>query len=61
MHAQVITFGLSDITEEQFHGAVAADAQIFANMPGLLAKTWLRNPDTNTYGCLLYTSDAADE
>jgi heme-degrading monooxygenase HmoA len=57
MHAQVITFGLSDITEEQFHETVAAQAQTFANMPGLLAKTWLRNPETNTYGGLYLWAD----
>jgi hypothetical protein len=57
MHAQVITFGLSGITEEQFHEACGADAQIFANMPGLLAKVWLRSPETNTYGGLYLWAD----
>jgi hypothetical protein len=52
MHAQVVTFGLNDITEEQFHDAVEADAQAFANMPDLLGKVWLRDPETNTYGGL---------
>jgi Putative mono-oxygenase ydhR len=52
MHAQVITFGLNGITEEQFREACGADAQTFANLPGLLAKIWLRNPETNTYGGL---------
>jgi hypothetical protein len=52
MHAQVITFGLKDITEEQFKGAVSADVPVFAAMPGLLAKVWLRDPETNTYGGL---------
>jgi Putative mono-oxygenase ydhR len=57
MHAQVVTFGLSGITEEQYHEAVGADAQMFANLPGLLAKVWLRNPETNTYGGLYLWAD----
>jgi heme-degrading monooxygenase HmoA len=57
MHAQVITFGLNDITEEQFHDAVAPDAQMFANLPGLISKVWLRNPETNTYGGLYLWAD----
>jgi Putative mono-oxygenase ydhR len=52
MHAQVITFGLNGITEEQFHEACGADAPTFASLPGLLAKIWLRDPETNTYGGL---------
>jgi hypothetical protein len=57
MHAQVITFGLSGITEEQYREACGADAQTFANLPGLLAKIWLRNPETNTYGGLYLWAD----
>ena len=50
MHAQVITFGLNGITEEQFRGACEADVPTFASLPGLLAKIWLRDPESNTYG-----------
>src|SRR5262245_38702245 len=57
MHAQVVTFGLKDITEEQLHGALEADAQVFANMPGLVSKTWLRDSETNTYGGLYLWAD----
>jgi heme-degrading monooxygenase HmoA len=57
MHAQVVTFGLNGITEEQFHGAAEADAPTFATLPGLLAKTWLRDPETNTYGGLYVWAD----
>jgi len=62
MHAQVITFGLSAITEEQFHQAAEADAPMFAALPGLLTKIWLRDPETNTYGGLyLWTDQEAYE
>ncbi len=57
MHAQVVTFGLNGITEEQFQEASRADTPTFANLPGLLAKIWLRNPETNTYGGLYLWAD----
>jgi hypothetical protein len=57
MHAQVITFGLNGITEEQFREACGADAPTFASLPGLLAKIWLRDPETNTYGGLYLWAD----
>ena len=57
MHAQVVTFGLKDITEEQFVEVCGADAPTFASLPGLLAKVWLRDPETNTYGGLYLWAD----
>jgi heme-degrading monooxygenase HmoA len=57
MHAQVVTFGLSGITEDQFRDAAAADAPMIATLPGLLGKFWLRDPETNTYGGLYLWAD----
>ena len=57
MHAQVVTFGLNGITEEQFHEASGADAPMFANLPGLVVKFWLRDPETNTYGGVYIWAD----
>ena len=57
MYAQVVTFGLNGITEEQFRDAAGADAPAFATMPGLLGKVWLRDPETNTYGGLYIWAD----
>jgi heme-degrading monooxygenase HmoA len=57
MHAQVITFGLNGINEKQFRDAAGADAPTFAAMPGLLAKFWLRDPETNTYGGMYIWAD----
>jgi hypothetical protein len=57
MHAQLITFGLNGITEEQFREACGADAPTFAALPGLLGKIWLRDPETNTYGGLYLWAD----
>lgn len=57
MHAQVVTFGLEGITEDQFQEASAGLTPTFANLPGLLAKVWLRDPETNTYGGLYLWAD----
>ena len=57
MHVQVVTFGLNGITEEQFHEAAGADAPTFATLPGLLAKIWLQDPETNTYGGVYLWAD----
>ena len=57
MHAQLVTFGLNGINEEEFHEAAGVDAQAFENMPGLLAKLWLRDPESNTYGGLYIWTD----
>jgi hypothetical protein len=57
MHAQVVTFGLNGITEEQFREACGADAPTFAGLPGLVAKIWLRDQEMNTYGGLYLWDD----
>ena len=57
MHVQVVTFELNGITEEQFHQAAGADAPMFATLPGLLGKIWLRDPETNTYGGVYLWAD----
>ena len=50
MHIQIINFGLKDISEEQYSGQVESVAPAFAELPGLVSKTWLANEETNTYG-----------
>jgi hypothetical protein len=57
MHVQVVTFGLKDISEEQFQEVAGGDAPAFVAMPGLLGKVWLRDPETNTYGGLYLWAD----
>jgi heme-degrading monooxygenase HmoA len=53
----VVTFGLNGITEEQFHEASSAETKTFANLPGLLAKFWLRDPEKGTYGGVYIWAD----
>lgn len=50
MHVLIINFRLSDMTEEGYRAACAELAPEFAQLPGLLAKIWLNDPATGTYG-----------
>jgi len=50
MHIQIITFSLEGISEEIYRQQVEAVASAFANLPGLVSKTWLANEETSTYG-----------
>lgn len=62
MHVQIITFRLADMTEEGYRAACAQLAPAFAELPGLLAKVWLTDPATETYGGVyLFTDRAAME
>lgn len=50
MHVLIITFRLAGISEADYRGQCDAIAPAFANLPGLVSKTWLANEETNTYG-----------
>jgi hypothetical protein len=50
MHLQVITYTVSGMTEAEWQRATEPAAPIIGAMPGLIAKTWLADPATNTYG-----------
>ncbi len=50
MHIQIINFGLKGISDEEFRRHCEAVALAFAELPGLISKYWLANPETNTYG-----------
>ncbi len=50
MHVQIVNFSLRDISKEDYHKQCEAIASAFANLSGLVSKTWLANPETNTYG-----------
>jgi hypothetical protein len=50
MHAQVITFQLKTLSQDDYAKMCVEVAPIIAQQPGLLAKVWLGNPETNTYG-----------
>lgn len=59
MHVQIITFHLADMTEEGYRDARVGFAPAYAGLPGLLAKIWLADPGTNTYGGVYLFRDRA--
>jgi heme-degrading monooxygenase HmoA len=57
---QLVTFRLDEgLTEEQYREGCREETAVFAGMPGLLGKVWLRDPDTGTYGGLYLWRDRA--
>ena len=49
MEALVVTFK-PPASQEQFPAATAEHAPLFAELDGLLAKIWIANPESGTYG-----------
>ncbi len=50
MHVLIITFSLKGLSDEEYRFHCEAIAPAFAQLPGLVSKTWLANAETNTYG-----------
>lgn len=50
MHIQVVTFHLKGLTGEDYLGACNQLAPAIAQVPGLISKAFIANPETNTYG-----------
>jgi hypothetical protein len=50
MHVQIVNFSIKGISEGDYRRQCDAIASTFANLPGLVSKTWLADPETNTYG-----------
>jgi hypothetical protein len=59
MHIQVITFKLDGIDEAAYRAHAERSAPAFAALPGLRAKIWLANAETNTYGGIYTWDDVA--
>jgi heme-degrading monooxygenase HmoA len=57
MHVQVVTYGLRGITEDEYLEACQEETATFAGIAGLLAKLWLRDRDTKTYGAVYLWRD----
>lgn len=57
MHIQIVNFGLNGISDKDYQLACQDETEPFATMPGLLAKIWLRNADSNIYGGLYFWRD----
>jgi hypothetical protein len=51
MHAQIITYQLSGISQEEYlKQMVEPDAPIIARVRGLISKVWLVDIEKNTFG-----------
>lgn len=50
MHIQIINFNLKDMGEEEYRALAGTIAPAFTDLLGLVSKTWLASPETNTYG-----------
>jgi Putative mono-oxygenase ydhR len=62
LHVQIIDFQLKDISEEQYRAICDELAPAFGDLPGLLAKVWLADGTSGTYGGVyLWDSQAAME
>ncbi|BEP16376.1 hypothetical protein acdb102_46870 [Acidothermaceae bacterium B102] len=59
MPMQVITFTLDGIDDAAYQAHVEQTASAFAAVPGLRAKIWLANQETNTYGGIYTWADVA--
>jgi hypothetical protein len=60
MHAQIVNFHLADLSEDDYRALGAQLAPAYAELPGLLAKVWLADPATNTYGGVYLWRDPED-
>lgn len=51
MHIQIVNFNLHEMSDAEFVEACdSVFAPAFSNIPGLIAKVWLRDMASNTYG-----------
>jgi len=51
MHAQLITYGLNDISQAEYlKHMVEPDAPVLAKVPGLISKVWLADEEKNAFG-----------
>ena len=57
MHVQVVTFGLDGITEGEYHESCRGETGAFAQLPGLLAKIWVKDEAANTFGAVYLWRD----
>lgn len=58
MEALIVTFK-TEATVEEFTAANEEDASVFTDVDGLLAKIWIVDPDSNTYGGIKLFRDSA--
>lgn len=59
MDVLIVRFHLDGISDAAYRRGCEEDAAVFRDVPGLLSKTWLAEPATNTYGGVYLFRDRA--
>lgn len=59
MHIQIVNFNLKNLSREGYETMCKELAPAFIAVPGLISKTWLSDPDSNTYGGVYFWRDRA--
>ena len=57
MHIMIVKFKLKDLGDADYRKAAVELAASFAEVDGLVAKEWLADPSTNTYGGVYHWRD----
>jgi hypothetical protein len=57
VHIQIVTFHLDGLSDDDYQRGCAEGAAAFAAVPGLIAKVWLADPASNTYGGVITWRD----
>ena len=50
MHIQIVTFNLNGLSDAEYRGIADQVAPAFVDVPGLISKLWLADPENNAYG-----------
>lgn len=59
MHIQIVNFNLREMSHADYEAFSAKVAPAFADVPGLLSKTWLADKASNTYGGVYFWASKA--
>lgn len=59
MHVQVVNFNLAGMNEEEWQENGKRLAPKYVDVPGLVAKIWIKDPDENRFGAIYVWGDGA--
>lgn len=57
MHVQIVTYSLQGMTEQDYIDVANQVATQFSATPGLLAKIWLEDAESNVFGAVYFWED----
>ena len=57
MYVQIVTYNLSGVSEQDYIDIAHQVAAQFASMPGLQAKVWLEDAQSNSFGAVYFWED----